>query len=88
MLLHGDCGWSVLTREEGYTLDLYVRLDGAGCVFVGREKRREGQTNMFRALEPMMKAEASKRRALENCMFDRGVCLKEGDIDFLDDLEC
>ena len=77
-----------MTREEGYALDLYVRLDGAGYVFVGREKRREGKTDMFRALEPTMKAEASMRRALENCMFDRGVCLKEGDFDCLGDLEC
>ena len=34
-----------------------------------------GKTNMFRALEPTIKAEASTRRALENCIVEKLVFL-------------
>ena len=40
------------------------------------EKAKEmGKTNMFRALEPTINAEASTRRALENCIVERLVFL-------------
>ena len=51
------------------------------------KKTKEWKTNMFRALEPTIKAEASTRRALENCIFNKGICLILGDIDWLGDLE-
>ena len=50
----------------------------------GREERK---TNMLRAMEPTMKVEASTRRALENCIFERRICLNLNDTNFLGDLE-
>ena len=41
------------------------------CEFVEVGDGTEGKTNMFRALEPTMKAEASTRRALEKRIFER-----------------
>ena len=46
--------------------------------FRGSHLRKRGmkwETNMFRALEPTMKAEARTRRALEKCIFERLVAL-------------
>ena len=60
--------------------------DNAGLEFrvEGGEKRK---TDMLRALEPTMKAEARTRRALEKCIFERENCLIWNDTDCLDDLE-
>ena len=57
------------------------------AVWLLEGRRRERMTNMFRALELTMKAEASTRKALKNCMFGRGICLILGEVEYLDRLK-
>ena len=73
------------TGGEGYALDVYGGIANV-CSFL-LAGRREGKTNMLRALEPTMKAETRTRRALEKCMFEREICLVLDDTDSLNELK-
>ena len=66
-----DCEFQK-TKEE-IARDIQMQLDNASCTFA--QGVNEGKTNMFKALEPTMKAEASTRRALEKCISELGIGL-------------
>ena len=61
------------------------RSDNASCA-LGR-KKNERKTNMFKALEARMKAEASTRKALEKCISELRISLAVYNFGCFDNLD-
>lgn len=62
-----------------------LRSENASCA-LGR-KENERKTNMFKALEARMKADASTRKALEKCIAEVRISLAVYDFGCFDNLE-